>query len=117
MSIDYRHSGLAFPKGPPRVLDRREKKASLEQRDRAERATCHQRSGMRCEIVINGQRCKGRVTENHHILSGVGRRNYGESLLAKWRVDVCQRCHQDIGARLLDVQGPFERLQCQRKAA
>ena len=43
---------LALPKGRPHLLVKREKKASKDAQDRAERKRCHVRSGGRCEVVI-----------------------------------------------------------------
>lgn len=102
---------LAFPKGRPRVLVTREKKSAVEAKDRAERAKCHLRSGLRCEVwivtpqpeqsVIVVKRCKGKAVHNHHLIGGIGKRNVGPSILAAHRIDVCKKCHQDIEAELL----------------
>jgi hypothetical protein len=104
-------SDLAFPKGRPRILVKRERKSALDAKDRAERKKCHLRSGMRCEVIevvskpeasaIVNKRCKGKVVHNHHLIGGVGRRNIGKSILAAHRLDTCKTCHQDIEAEIL----------------
>jgi hypothetical protein len=46
-------------------------------------------------------RCQRRASENHHLIGGIGRRNKGRSILAEHRLDVCQRCHEEITGRVL----------------
>ena len=101
----------AFPKPRPHILIKREQRAAKTALDTQERKACHVRSGGRCEVVevlpqperslLIVTRCKGRAVHNHHLISGVGRRNVGVSVLASHRIDCCQRCHQDIEAGLL----------------
>lgn len=105
------HPGLAFPKGKPHILEKREKKSALDAKDQAERKKCHLRSGMRCEVIeeiskpeqsaIVKKRCKGRVVNNHHLIGGVGKRNKGKSILCEHRLDTCARCHAEIEAEVL----------------
>src|SRR6185436_6031789 len=82
----------AFPKPRPHILIKREQRAAKTALDTQERKACHVRSGGRCEVVevlpqperslLIVTRCKGRAVHNHHLISGVGRRNVGVSVLA-----------------------------------
>lgn len=99
-------TGLAFPKPRPHLLEKRERKAKLKTQDAAERKKCHLRSGGRCEVIevrftpeqsaIYSKRCARRASQNHHLLGGVGRRNVGDSILARHRLDTCDLCHLEI---------------------
>ena len=123
----------AIPKPRPRLLDKQDRKADLAKRERVENATVKARSGGRCEAwerfaghFIDGRpndlRCVRRAVHIHHLISGVGRRNVRESVLAEHKLHLCPRCHQDIhGHVLLHVStlmawGPvaeiFERARC-----
>ncbi len=112
--IDTAH--LRFAKPRPRLLEKRERRSALMSIDRAERKKCHQRSGGRCEVIeaklkpessaIIFQRCRGRASQNHHLLGGHGRRNIGDSILAEHRLDVCAVCHSEINAGVLRVVPP-----------
>ena len=103
---------LALPKGTPRLIEKRERKATRDAQDRAERTLCHIRSGGRCEVVIVThrpessaiivRRCKRAARHNHHLLGGVGRRNVGASLKAAYRLDVCPDCHREIEDAILE---------------
>lgn len=114
-------SDFRFAKPRARVLEKREAKAALDAEDARQRKLCHKRSGMRCEVIevnlkpedsaIVCLRCKGHVSHNHHLIGGRGKRNVGDSILAKHRLDTCTRCHQDIHAGILSpvpcpVDGP-----------
>ncbi len=102
---------LKFSKGKPRILTKREQKAELTAQDTAERKKCHVRSGKRCECIeviskpeasaIVRKRCKGKAVHNHHLISGVGKRNVGISILSEHRIDLCQKCHQDVEGGIL----------------
>lgn len=102
---------LKFSKGKPHILTKREKKAAVTAEDTKQRERCHARSGWRCEVweviprpessAIVTKHCKGKVVNNHHLIGGHGRRNVGKSILAEHRIDVCQKCHQDIEAEIL----------------
>lgn len=104
-------AGLIFPKPKPHLLAKRKAKAELESQDRAERKKCHIRSGGRCEVVeitfrpessaVYTKRCARRASQNHHLKGGIGRRNRGASILAEHRLDVCDRCHQEITGNVL----------------
>lgn len=99
------------PKKRPALLDKRDDAAELRQEDKKQRAVCRMRSGGQCEVrtvyYMDGRptklmgRCVRRVSHNHHLLSGIGRRNKGRSLLAAHRLDVCDECHRDIHGHVL----------------
>ena len=96
----------ACPKPRPRLLEQREAKATVTTTDRKERATCHRRSGGRCEVIVGRTRCPRRVAENHHLIGGIGRRNRGRSILAAHRLDTCATCHSELtGNVLVPVDG------------
>lgn len=98
------------PKPKPRILEKREKKAALDAKDRAERKKCRIRSGGRCEVIVQTalpecsmlrvKRCQRRAQHNHHLESGIGVRNRGTSILSERRLDCCATCHQLIEARI-----------------
>ena len=98
-------SQLAFPKPRPKLLDKRKAQADLAKIDCRERKACRKRSGGRCEVLEVGPvywfRCRLRATENHHLISGSGRRNRGKSIRSEYRLDVCRRCHQEITNHVL----------------
>jgi hypothetical protein len=86
-------TGLLYAKPRPKLLDKRQKASQIGEIDRRQRSLCHQRSGMKCEVFTELGRCGRRVSENHHLIGGIGRRNRGKSLLAAHRLDCCDRCH------------------------
>lgn len=95
---------LAKPR--PRLLDKREAQGKVKTKDQQERDKCHERSGRKCEVVEEFEsgysfRCLRPVVENHHLISGIGRRNKGRSILAEHRLDTCKRCHDDITGKVL----------------
>lgn len=104
MSFAELQERLKKPK--PKLLEKRERKAKLKTQDAAERKKCHIRSGGRCGVIevlfrpeaseIRTKRCARRASQNHHLLGGVGRRNVGDSILAKHRIDCCDCCHTEI---------------------
>lgn len=103
-------TGLLYAKPRPKLLDKRQKASQIGEIDRRQRSLCHQRSGMKCEVFTELGRCGRRVSENHHLIGGIGRRNRGKSLLAAHRLDCCDRCHSDItGHVLVPVGTPEER--------
>lgn len=117
--IDY--SKLGIPKTRPRKLDKDDTAAAVDAKDRAERKKCHTRSGGQCEVIemhSNSwnpgkswtlKRCARRASQNHHLIGGIGRRNKGKSLLAAHRIDVCDRCHDDITGNVLQPHNEAER--------
>lgn len=109
----------AQPKPRPRLLDRRDSKAAIAKIDRLERKKCRERSGGQCEVrsgfIQPGQppaaitvRCIHRASHNHHLRSGIGRRNRGTSILAAHRLEVCEWCHAEIHGHVLKPMGNAE---------
>jgi hypothetical protein len=99
------------PKPRAKLLDKRKAKADIAKVDRAERKKCRARSHGKCEVYeltqpFTWSRCLRPVSENHHLIGGIGRRNRGRSILAAHRLDICLRCHRDInGCVLVPVDG------------
>lgn len=101
----------AQPKPRPRLLMKREAQSKVKTQDQQERDTCHVRSGRKCEVkvdigvfegpVLFYRRCNRPVSENHHLIGGIGRRNKGRSILAAHRLDCCTQCHKDITGNVL----------------
>lgn len=96
----------ACPKPRPKLLDKRQRQAAVDKVDREQRTICRARSGGRCEVIeafitMPHRRCDRRASENHHLIGGSGRRNKGASLYSPHRLDVCQRCHEDITGKVL----------------
>ena len=99
------------PKPKPYLLVKRERKSKKDAKDARERKKCHARSGGRCEVVevvalpeqseLKIFRCKKAARQNHHLLSGVGRRNVGDSILAEHRLDVCTLHHSEITNKVI----------------
>lgn len=98
---------LGIPKPRPKLLDKRQAKADVDRIDRQERVRVRARSGGRCEVRCydwGAQQflpCSRRAAENHHLISGIGRRNRGRSILAAHRLDVCKQCHEEITGKVL----------------
>ena len=116
----------ALPKPRPRALEKADAKRALALIDKAERLTCKQRSGGRCEVqIVDSVRAAGRkdgkefyrctrfASENHHLLAGSGRRNSGKSILSRHRLYCCSICHKDITNHVLRPIG----LQAEREWA
>jgi hypothetical protein len=109
LAIDF--SGLMFPKQRPKALDKADKAKALEALDKKESAKAKKRAGGRCEVKDVGRGpiqhgvvmfcCPNKDTETHHLLGGIGRRNKGQSILAEYKLRVCNRCHLDITANIL----------------
>jgi len=101
---------LGHPKPRPHALAKRERKAAVTARDRAENRKVRARSMNRCET---NERCegslkplwfryhRGRAQEIHHLKGGIGRRNARDSILARWKLHVCATCHREITAHIL----------------
>lgn len=115
----------AQPKPKPRLLDKRQRAADVVKVDRKQRELCHVRSGGRCEVwtdrtagtsvaplMIWPYRCERRANENHHLIGGIGRRNKGRSILAAHRLDVCDRCHEEITGKVLVPCVPQDKAEC-----
>jgi hypothetical protein len=99
----------AQPKPRPRKLEKRARYLETRKLDREQRAICKARSGGRCEVITewypsfagHDNRCIHRATENHHLLSGIGVRNKGRSILAAHRLMVCRFCHSELHGHVL----------------
>lgn len=100
----------AQPKPRPKLLEKYKAESERDKTDRRERAACKARSGGRCEVITRHKtaggyyatlRCKQRASENHHLISGIGRRNRGWSILAAHRLDTCGVCHREITNHVL----------------
>jgi hypothetical protein len=103
MAIDF--SGFAFPKARNKALDKQDKQAALEALDKKESAKAKKRAKGRCEVQWFSPllyRCQRKDVHTHHLISGIGKRNRGEkSILAAWKIRVCQTCHDAIHAKIL----------------
>lgn len=90
-------SGLQFPKGTPRVLDRIEKKRDLAKQERDCRAAVKKRDHGRCVVPW----CKEVSRHLHHILY----RSRG----GKWRTgniaSLCVKHHQYLHGGLITITG------------
>ena len=95
---------LAFPKPFPQVLERQERRACQQARERLENATVRQRSGGRCEVVLGERRCRKRGREIHHLVGGNGRRGRGKSVLATHKIHACADHHRLMQLRWIEVR-------------
>lgn len=105
----------------PRLLDKRDQRAKVAEIDRKENAKVKQRSGGRCEVRIDltlegytepwaiDRRCVRRASQTHHLISGIGRRNIGKSILAEHKLHVCDLHHQEIHGHVLRPLNATER--------
>lgn len=101
----------------PRLLDKRQQKADLAMIDRAENAKVKARSEGRCEVweVIRlgsstaHHPCRRRASHVHHLISGIGRRNRGDSIKAAHKLHVCDKCHGEIHGHVLTPVNATER--------
>lgn len=115
----------AVPKPRPQLLATRERKAEIAAQDRAENAKVKARSQGVCEVRIkamrvmtmastwpgepsrtvpyvgNTNRCYRRAGHIHHLKSGIGRRNRGDSIKAKCKLHVCEFHHSEIHGHVL----------------
>ena len=108
--IDY--SGFAFPKQRVKALEQQDKATALESKDKAENAKAKKRANGRCEVYLAepygtnltrwvGLFCTNKDTQTHHLIGGIGRRNKGKSILADYKLRVCDQCHDDITRKIL----------------
>ena len=109
-------SDLAFPKPCPQVLERQQRRACQQARERRENVVVRQRSGGRCEVVLGETRCRKPGREIHHLLGGHGRRGWGDSALATHKVHACVDHHRLMGLKWIEVtwttpQNPVATLQ------
>lgn len=61
-----------------------------------QRSLAIERSHGQCEVWELGVRCGFPASEVHHLIGGIGRRNVGESALAKNLVAICTEHHRDV---------------------
>lgn len=98
-------ASLKFAKPETRAAEKRRKAAAIRAIDKAEREKVKARSGGRCEVIIVRDvyhaRCSRRASENHHLISGSGKRNHGPSILAAHRLHCCGPCHHLITNHVL----------------
>ena len=114
--IDY--SGFAFPKQRVKALEQQDKATALESKDKAENAKARKRAKGQCEVQECAEvdephmprtsrplwrvwRCAKKDTQTHHLIGGIGRRNKGKSILADYKLRVCDQCHDDITRKIL----------------
>ena len=94
---------FAFPKLFPQVFERQARRACQQARERRENTTVTTRSGGRCEVVLDGKRCRKAGREVHHLLGGHGQRGRGASALATHKVHTCVAHHRLMGLRWIEV--------------
>jgi hypothetical protein len=108
MAIDY--SVLKFGKSRVKALDKADKAKAIEAQDRKENAKARARAKGMCEVswlagvgsvATVPMRCTRKDTQTHHLISGIGRRNKGKSILAEHKLRVCDQCHADLHAKIL----------------
>jgi 5-methylcytosine-specific restriction endonuclease McrA len=91
MGIDF--SGFAFPKGTPRVISRRAKKAEEDRQWEEAKRFVRKRDGGKCK-------CCGKTGgEVHHLKYRSLGGDHDPNNLAL----LCKRCHEDIHAHLIEV--------------
>ena len=96
-------SARACPKPCPQVFARQARRAGQQARERLENTTVTARSGGRCEVVLDGRRCRKAGREVHHLIGGHGRRGRGASVLATHKVHACLDHHRLMGLRWIEV--------------
>lgn len=90
--IDY--TDFIFPKGTPRVLVKRQAKLDAERQLKQARAFVKKRDGGKC-------RCCGKAgAQVHHLVYRSAGGEHDPDNLAL----LCQRCHEDIHAHLIEVR-------------
>ena len=94
---------LAFPKPVPQFVERQQRRACQQARERGENVTVKKRSGGRCEVVLGETRCRRPGREIHHLLGGHGQRGRRDSVLATHKVHTCVAHHRLIGLRWIEV--------------
>ena len=90
-------SGLAFPKGQPRIIDRITKKHALAAQERLCRAEVKQRDKGRCRVP----NCKQSSAHLHHIVF----RSQGGRWQACNIVSLCVLHHQLVHGGVLSISG------------
>lgn len=104
------------PRPRPRALDKTKRTAEVAKQDREENAKAKMRSGRKCEcwILLTSHQVEPRhwylyerrclnnsMPGVHHLIYGSGRRNVGKSILAAHKLDVCEKCHNEIQQHIL----------------
>lgn len=108
---------VSLQKPRPKLLDRQDVARENKATDRTENAKVKKRSGGRCEVALpmfifhdtnvatlTLTRCERRAAHVHHLISGIGRRNRGVSILAEHKLHVCAKCHREIHGHVLNPQ-------------
>jgi hypothetical protein len=88
------------PKPPPAQLKRADRDAKRDRLDERENAKARKRADGQCEVRTL-TRCTRTDRETHHLKGGIGIRNRGNSILAAWKLRVCEKCHREITGRVL----------------
>ena len=96
---------IGFPKPRPQLLERDEREADREARDKAESRKVKARSRGRCEVTVGGIRCDRRASEVHHHIGGWKRRGRGASALAENKTHACGEHHRQITGHVLEHLG------------
>ena len=96
MTDMHRAPGLQFPKGTTAKVDRETRRRAFVARDHKGNRQAKDRSGGRCEAVIDFLYCLRVAQHVHHMIKGVGQRGHGISALALRKQHVCMRCHDLI---------------------
>lgn len=79
-------------------------KAGINATDRLESDKARIRANGRCEIFTIGiGRCPKRDAHTHHMISGIGRKKIGLSLLSAHKQRTCAACHSLITGHVLKV--------------
>jgi hypothetical protein len=109
---------VSLQKPKPKMLTKHEARVAVAKQDREENAKVKQRSQGQCEVrqtnVYSGgkttvSRCHLRASQVHHLISGIGRRNVGDSISAKCKLHVCDRHHSEIHGHVIVPVNSFER--------
>lgn len=98
----------------PRLLDKRDADAKTAKIDLAQNKIVKTRSGGQCEVIEHqhhrratgvaarfAARCHRRAVHIHHLISGLGRRNVGRSIMAAHKLHVCTLHHSEIHGHVL----------------
>lgn len=109
---------MTLAKPRPKLLDKRNVAREVAKIDRDENLIVKLRSQGQCEVVYVAAnvirhklewRCAHRGAHIHHLISGIGRRNRGISILAEHKLHVCAECHMEIHGHVLKPVNATER--------
>lgn len=92
----------AVPKPRPAMLERDERTAKERAFDERESRKARKRAHGRCEVTVNGARCRKRDCETHHHIGGWKLRGRGASALAENKTRCCTDCHSEITGNVLE---------------